>query len=482
MANAKKSLSAGLDWYLISVDRLRKIGLVVLVLALAGATWWFLEYRTTNPRMRAQSAISDAASGVNSLAASKELESFRAEFDRATSKLSEARTFYSSEKYPQAEASAVESQTISRAVLARLAGERETDAQFLSVEGDVQFQKAATSDWRRADSRTPLFNGDWVKTGSSASAELIFSNGTLYTVGPNALLEIYAIANPGSSRKQNSIQMQIGSVEINTTDDSSTIRTPGSQVVVSSESVAQIGVDAEEKGTRVAALRGSAAVVSRSGEESVQLTSGETVRASAEGDLGAKRMFTLPPALTIPSDNHVVRGDGETTVELEWRQVASAKEYALQISRSRLFAGLEIDARREVPRANARVTSEGVFYWRVASVDAQGQIGPFSPFRRFRVVGVGTPQAQAGGIVDRTPPTLQLKRPFHIGGTYYLIEGRVEPGATLFINDDEAEVQPDGEFKKLVSFSTTGWNNIVVKAVDPAGNETVQTDRVHIRE
>src|SRR5262249_32734821 len=147
------------------------------------------------------------------------------------------------------------SQTISRAALSG-EGSTEFDAQFNIVEGDVQFQKSATAEWKRADIGKPLFNGDWVKTGENASAELIFSNGTLYTVGPNALLEIYAQMNPATSKKSKSVQTQVGSVEVATTDDASMVRTPGTQVVVDSDSTTQVGVD-RQKGTSVLAEKGS---------------------------------------------------------------------------------------------------------------------------------------------------------------------------------------------------------------------------------
>ena len=45
-----------------------------------------------------------------------------------------------------------------------------------------------------------------------SSAELIFSNnGSLYTVGPNALLEIYTAVNPQTSKRTNSVNVEVGS-------------------------------------------------------------------------------------------------------------------------------------------------------------------------------------------------------------------------------------------------------------------------------
>lgn len=479
MAKGKKSLGPA-DWYLISIDRLKKIGVVLLLAVIAGGTYFYLDSQKRDPRQRAESAIADAEDALNDLASSDEFTTYKAEFERGRVKLEEARRLLAREDFPESEGAAIEAHTIAQSALARQPGERDSDAQFLSVEGDVQLQKASSSEWKKADARTPLFNGDWVKTGGSASAELIFSNGSLYTVGPNALLEIYSAVNPATSKKQNTVQMQVGSVEINTTDDISTVKTPGTQVVVNSESTAQVGVDAG-KSTEVLSLKGTAAVTPTSGGTGVQLASGETVKASGAGALSTKRQFLQPPALSSPPDNQTFRGASDSRVQFSWVANPKAVAYQLQVSRSRLFAGVEINAQRTTPNATARVSSEGSFYWRVASIDDRGQVGPFSTFRRFRVSGVGSTPTQAAES-DKTPPTLQLKRPFNIGGAYYMIEGRVEPGATVFINDDEVDVQPDGVFKKLVSFTAVGWNNVIVKAIDPAGNETVQAEKVHVKE
>ena len=63
-----------------------------------------------------------------------------------------------------------------------------------------------------------------------------------------------------------------------------------------------------------------------------------------------------------------------------------------------------------------------------------------------------------------------------------MIEGKTEPGATVFINEEEVNVEANGHFKKLISFSKTGVNSIVVKAIDAAGNQTVKSDSVRVEE
>src|SRR5258708_14876764 len=263
MAKKKKPQGVEIDWYLVSIDRLKKIGLIILLVLLGAAGWWYYTNQRRNPRSAAESAIAEARQALNTLAASKDFPSHRGDFDRAQHKLDEAGTLLASGKYNDAENAAVESQTFSRAALSGKGG-GENDGQFLTVEGDVQYQKSSTNDWSAAETRTPLFNGDWVKTGSGASAELIFSNGSLYTIGSNALLEIYSQFNPSTSKKNNSVQMQIGSVEVATTDNASSVRTPGIQITVDSESTTQGGVDAQKR-TAVMAEKGSASVTPSAG-------------------------------------------------------------------------------------------------------------------------------------------------------------------------------------------------------------------------
>ncbi|HYM62199.1 MAG TPA: FecR domain-containing protein [Thermoanaerobaculia bacterium] len=479
MANKKKSAAGSeVDWYLISIARLKQIGVGIVLLILAGGGWWYYAAQKGTPRNTAESAIGNARQALNALASSPELPNHRSEFDRAQKKLEEATSAFAATRYTDAQSSAVESQTISRAAL-NTGKDRENDAQFLTVEGDVQFQKSSTSDWKKADARTPLFNGDWVKTSDNASAELIFSNGSLYTIGPNALLEIYSTINPATSKKSNAVQMQVGSVEIATTDDASTVRTPGSQVVVDSESTTQVGVD-RSKQTSVVATKGSAQLISATaGAQPVKLSAGEKVSASSEGDVSQVKKVALPPALATPADNQVFQLSGEPRVAFSWQPVAGAKGYLLEVSRSRLFSALEINSKRQKTTATAKVSSEGTFYWRVASIGPDGETGSFAPFRRFRVSGSsGTSSSDS----DKKPPALHLLRPYPLGGPFYMIEGTTEPGATVLINDEEVDVDSSGHFKKIVSFNKLGRNAVVVKAINPAGVQAVQSETVLVEE
>ncbi|HEX6161367.1 MAG TPA: FecR domain-containing protein, partial [Thermoanaerobaculia bacterium] len=357
MAKKNKSNSADIDWYLISIDRLKQIGLVVLVLLLGFVGWLFWRNQKESPRQAAESAIAEARQALNTLAASPEFNAHRSEFARAQQRLDQAHTHLSSSRFREAQDAAVESNTISRAALSG-GTSRDNDAQFLTVEGDVKFQKAASNDWKDAETRIPLFNGDWVKTGDRASAELIFSNGSLYTVGPNALLEIFSTVNPSTSEKTNAVQMRVGSVEVATSNDSSAVRTPGAQIVIESESTAQVGVD-KAAATQVVATRGSSSVTPEKGGAAVRVAPGEKILADPQGTISPVKKLSPAPALLSPADGQVLQLLPNLTVEFLWGEQPGSTGYVLQVSRSRLFATQEINSRRTSVTASAKVTSEG---------------------------------------------------------------------------------------------------------------------------
>ncbi|MEM4728974.1 MAG: hypothetical protein QXH42_04340 [Thermoplasmata archaeon] len=56
----------------------------------------------------------------------------------------------------------------------------------------------------------------------------------------------------------------------------------------------------------------------------------------------------------------------------------------------------------------------------------------------------------------------------------FRVAGRAEPGSTVYVNGKLARVDPDGSFSTEVGLRA-GANIIVVKSLDPAGNERTET-------
>jgi len=109
MAKKAKQSGVDIDWYLISIDRLKQIGLVTLLLLLGGAGWWFWQKEKGNPKSNAESAIADARQALNAVAASPDFNSHRNEFNSAQRKLDEATKHLGRTRYVEARDAAVES-------------------------------------------------------------------------------------------------------------------------------------------------------------------------------------------------------------------------------------------------------------------------------------------------------------------------------------------------------------------------------------
>ena len=242
------------------------------------------------------------------------------------------------------------------------------------------------------------------KTGDRASAELIFSNGSLYTVGPNALLEIYSSVNPHDEpedeRRADARRLRRGRDDA---DDTSTVRTPGTQVVVESEST-DAGRRRSGQRDAVVATRGAASVAPEKGGAAVRLAAGEKISATPAGrDLAGQEAGHAAGAALAgrqPGLPALAGADGRDDLET---QRDGATGYVLQVSRSRLFSTQEINTRtHEDARRGAgdRRKGRSTGAWRRSGRTATSDRSP--PFRRFRVSGGGT-QARPQ---DRTPPML----------------------------------------------------------------------------
>ena len=64
----------------------------------------------------------------------------------------------------------------------------ETGARFSAIEGGVQVKRAGTLEWIDATAAVVLHRNDLVRTGSGATAEILFADGTQFSVRPDSLI------------------------------------------------------------------------------------------------------------------------------------------------------------------------------------------------------------------------------------------------------------------------------------------------------
>ena len=469
-------VGADLDWFIIPIRKIAAWSLVGIVVAGAG----FLGYRSyvkTRPsaEARARTEIESAQTLLVKATAAGGSARPGSNLARAADLLQEARNVMNDRRFDEAFRLAVESESYSRRVIGKLQSDENGDASFIFVEGDVTLQRAGRSNFETARQRLPLFDGDFIKTGHNGSAEIMFTDGTLFTIRPGSLFEGRRPTTAEGSGSE--VKMVSGAVNVYTSTSPSTVATDDATAAIDRDSRVSVDVAQGEK-TEVTSYRGRTTV--STGLNTMTLEGRQRVVAQARtGALSARVVLPEAPQPLLPADNRTFDLATGGDVDLRWARVPDAVRYRIQISRSRLFVPdaneVDLDDRTGLS-TRIKVSREGPYFWRLAAINRTGVSSDWSPVRRFRMLAES---AQAAGTGDTTPPELSVYPPQQMGNLF-LIFGKTERGAVVTVNADPADVAADGSFKKTVTIERDGYAMLVIKAVDASGNETIRRMRVFV--
>jgi hypothetical protein len=474
---AQKDARAGKDWYSVSVDTIRSWGLllVILVMVVVGFFVWRAWDRQSLER-NAAAVIQESGRLLERLRTEKKVTNFATEYATAQGGYGEAQTRFASRDFRGAFESAQRCRAMLLSILDALALRGGAgQAQFIQVEGEVEYRRGDAGDWQEARSRVHLQPGDYVRTADKGSAEIMFVDGTLYTVRPNTQFIVSMGSAAAGGSTEQTIEMEYGWVNLSTSEKSgSNVKTPGAMARVQQDSDAFVSVDKDSNQGRFGALRGTMELASKGGLTREVKSLQQVVQT---GDLlSDPKPLPAPPQATEPADNLGLDLEQTKKLVLAWTPVPGASRYALQVSRNHLFVDNVIDAEnRTRTRATLGVRGEGTFQWRVAAYGPDG-LGPWSPARRFRVA---SSRGASGEKKDTTPPTLDLDD-VKTYGSIFFVAGRSEPGARIQVNGELVKTTIDGSFNKPVQLTKEGWNIIEIRALDAWGNETVRRHRVFV--
>lgn len=454
-----------LDWVVVSVSGVKRWGLLIFLLILAAAVLGSVFYFTHEPaETRATRSLRSAAAAQEEIRRAGFTDNLAGEFDQASRLLEEARSDWDRKDFPACIARADDA----RQRFELLGGLANRDfigsGQMIALHGKVEVQRANQTKWEKASEKQPLYNGDFVKTGPDAFAEVLFSDGAVYKIGPESLLEMHREARGGRTPSSGEVKVKVGQVNVYTATNPSSVVTEAARADVDRDS--RVGVEvAEDNATLVATYAGGAHVTGAAGEQ-VDLRGKQAITAAPGGKLGQQRTVPDPPTAERPPANFLVNLDQSDRVELAWRAVAGSNGYELQLSRSRLFASsnLEFSNRRNTNAAVVKVLRPGTYYWRVAALGPERVRSEWSSPRAFKAFS--GPRVEA--LADSTPPRLEVQRPTQMGN-FFIVQGVTESGATVSVNGEPVEVAGDGTFKKAVALNREGWNTIVIRATNPSG-------------
>ena len=476
----RKSIRTRKDWYSISVDTLR--GWLFLLLIATVLIGGYVGYRTWEHRSLERDSrlvIDEDQRLLAQVRDDVKVGEFKSEYDAGTQSLQEARTDFAARRFRVALANAVTCRKLLQSILDTVALTNSGgQAQFISLQGEVEYKRSDGGSWEEARPRLPLRAGDYVRTGNGSSAEIVFLDGTLYTVRGNTQFVISPSGTGtagdgagGEPAADQAIQMEYGWVNLNTASRPSQVKTPGAVAKVREDSEAFVTYDRGANRGRFGAVRGGMELAAKGG---MTRQVGELQQVVQTGDLlsQAQRLPPSPEPLE-PADNRELDLDRSPSLVLSWDTVPGVNRYALQVSRGHLFADNLINVEnRSKPKATLGLRGEGTFFWRVAAFSREGYEGPWSRPRKFRVAS-----AKSGGDRPDAPPELDLVD-VKSYGSIFIVAGRCSPGSRLDINGEQAAVGVDGSFKKTVQFNKEGYSYIEIRARDRWGSETVRRRRV----
>ncbi|MEM7482960.1 MAG: FecR domain-containing protein [Acidobacteriota bacterium] len=468
------SLQMQRKWYTLSVDTLRGWAMFFLLIALvAGALLGYRAWERYALRWEARDLISQARELAERVRRDDSTLRYRSEYETGLQYLSEARQAEEREDFRRAVTQGTLSRNVLLAILDTLdrAG-RKGEASFIAVQGNVEFRRGETGGWQGARSRTQLRPGDFVRTSDTGSAQILFNDGTLYTVRKNTSFIVSDTSRSGGGER--TLTMQYGWVNLDTAELPAVVEMPSASARVRQASEAYVGYEADLRRASFSAFEGSVEVASEDGETR-QL--GELQRVQ-QVDQNLGRVRSLPARVEILEPAHDLQLDADRAREmsLAWRPVAGASRYALQVSRNPLFVDNVIDV-EDRRRSGARIgiRGPGSFLWRVAAVSAEEGLGPWSEPRRFQIASLALDEEED----DEIPPPLELEEASAYG-SIVLVTGRTEPGALVEVDGEPILVAADGSFTKTIQLANEGWSFIQVRARDAWGNETAKRKQVFI--
>lgn len=465
-----------LDWFNVSYKSVFLIVCAGIAVIAGGVTYWV--YSTRAPASR---AIREAAVEYERASAFGGDPRWTEPLGNARASLGEARSQFQGRSFRAAKESAERSAAWSRRVL-RSSGDKSDAKQvhFSRIEGDVRVKRAGQFAWESAHRDTALSIGDQVKTSSSASAQIVYFDGTKTTIQPGSLLEIKDLyENPVTKVRKVAEKLNWGEVTASTqrhnVDGSfHEIKTEAAAAKSEDEAEVHVAYDAD-KGTASFDVFGGRVEVAGPDRKEV-LGPGERIRASSDGRLASKEVLPGVPRLVSPPDQRVFiyEDPAAATTRLAWERVPGAARYHLMISDRYLFTHCLYDAHRSETDVVIDGITPGDYYWKVAAVSPSGVQGPFSEGRGFRVA-----TQSIRDTTDTTPPALEITDLVQTGAML-ILNGKTEPGAQVWVGNDKVDVADDGTFYTVVRLRKEGWNDLSVVAQDAAGNQATVNEKAYV--
>jgi len=241
-----------------------------------------------------------------------------------------------------------------------------------------------------------------------------------------------------------------------------------------------VAYSALEISTDLSVFQGKA--IAKAGDFSREVRVNQKVTMRDDQSLGDLVDLPLPPKLLTPDNFKKFEMDSDQPVPilLGWQAPESTASYHVELSPNILFTEHNYEKNRYF-RNTIEFTNltEGVYFWRVSSIDSTHVEGPPSDVFQFQI---GQELISSMVAVDTRPPTMKVTD-VSVYGYTVIVSGKTEKSAYVTINGKKALLDPNtGKFNYAMNMPSEGVHQILIVAKDPAGNKTKEERTVLIDE
>lgn len=343
-------------------------------------------------------------------------------------------------------------------------------ARFTSLAGSVKVRQGGAPDWRDATAETLLRKGDYVRTGRDSAAQVTFFDGSVMDLRPECVIEIEEASQNPQTMKPNLVsRLSSGTIDLSARNTTEVI-TPNSRVRQEPDSsgTIQVGTTGE---SQVSIFRGTGSVETKGGQK-VALGTNEQVRVSSAGQASEKVALPATPRLVSPVDESDLAYPNPATAAttLQWSEVREAASYRVMVDSNPQFYRPLVDQVHERTSVRLRGLDVGRYYWRVAAVGKGQAEGSFSEAGRFGV-------SRAAAVTAAAGPPLRITT-FDLRGNLLQVKGQTEAGASVTVNGEPVQVNPDGTFAEFIGLERMGKQDVKIRAVGLNGGVREDTRSV----
>lgn len=331
----------------------------------------------------------------------------------------------------------------------------EKAAKFGNIEGNVTVKRQGEAA-ESANLKMALKQGDTIQTGSGATAIIVYSDSTRYTLKPGST---FILTENAPEQKRVVNELQGGGVSVKTEENSSNHYIKSKNVKVEVGQSAGSTINNENDKTTVVVTGGLAKLLFGDGTE--QIVKEDQVAEIEKTDVKVTDL-PAPPKLSKPeSTKELLLERTKPEVDFVWAPIPSAESYTLEISTTMAFTQQAIKLRvADIKETKYKWSNplSGQVFWRVQALIKDKQIQT-----KWSEPSTASIKIK-GGKID-----IELTKQKEVAPLLWEIEGNTAPGARLRINNQQVAVDSNGHFKKDLALAPN-QKEIILEASDPSGN------------